>query len=127
MKGLDMAAVFAVADHLAEDIAQSLSVAADDADVVISTYTDRSHDADLALAEALVRRLVDARWTFMNAEDAVDIAATSEANDDPPEPKDEPEVRAVTGTHHQAGPVRRPVGRKAVGFQHTPPTEGGAA
>lgn len=34
------------------------------------------------------------------------------------------EVHATTGTHHQAGPVRTgPVGRKAIGFQHTPPTE----
>lgn len=39
-----------------------------------------------------------------------------------------PETHAVTGTHHQAGPVRTgPVGRKAVGFQHTPPTERGTA
>lgn len=36
-----------------------------------------------------------------------------------PEPKtsDPSEVHAVTGTHHQAGSVRRPTGRRAVGFQ----------
>lgn len=59
-----------------------------------------------------VRDLKHLLWTGLTtkADDVLD--------EDVAEPSaDAPEVRAVVGTHHPAGPVRRPTGRRAVGFQ----------